>query len=123
MKLLMIVFIFLGLFSCSNKKNTPSIPPKNNRSNTASPGFTYRIEFKDGTGWGYQVFDGKKLILNQDHIPAIQGNIGFSNKDDAQKTAVYIIEKLEKGIFPPTLSIDELDSLKVLPKKKLKDFD
>ena len=62
--------------------------------------------------FGYQIMDATgKLIINQPSIPAIQGNIGFQTESDAKIAAEFVIQKIDKGIFPPTFSVAELDSL------------
>lgn len=109
------LFIILLVFSCENSTKMEHESPKPKEPVEAPTGLSYRVEFKDDLGWGYQIFDGSTLILNQDHIPAIQGNIGFPSKSAAEKTAKYIIQKLENDIFPPTLTVTELDSLGVIP--------
>ncbi|MFN5911173.1 MAG: DUF4907 domain-containing protein [Bacteroidota bacterium] len=80
----------------------------------SSPEFTViAVEYPE-SGWGYQILQDGKLAIDQKHIPVIQGYRGFSTKENAEKTANYIVDKLERGIFPPTLTIEELDSLEVL---------
>ena len=62
--------------------------------------------------YGYQIFNASgKMMINQPTIPAIQGNKGFQTEKDAQTAAEFVIQKIDKGIFPPTFSIAELDSL------------
>jgi hypothetical protein len=73
----------------------------------------YRFQIIGTSGnFGYQIMDGTgKLIINQPSIPAIQGNKGFSSESDARKAAEFVIQKIDKGVFPPTFSVAELDSL------------
>jgi hypothetical protein len=47
-------------------------------------------------------------------MPAVEGILGFSDESKAIKTAELMIYKLKNGVFPPTISIEELDSLGVL---------
>jgi len=68
----------------------------------------------EGQGWGYKILNNEKLFINQPHIPSLPGNAGFETKEKALKTAEYIVYKLENGLFPPTISPEELDSLGVL---------
>ena len=56
------------------------------------------------------------MTINQEYIPAVQGNQCFSSQEDAQKVGDYVLDKIQKGAFPPTVSVEELDSLGVLPK-------
>ena len=66
-------------------------------------------------GWGYDIFvDGKKYV-HQENIPAIQGIHYFRTQQDAKKAGEFVATKIKKNIMPPTVSPEELDSLKVLP--------
>ena len=76
--------------------------------------YSARIIFTDSLGWGYQIFDGNTMLINQLHIPSIQGNRGFKSREAAQLTANFILYKLSNGVFPPTVDEKELDSLGVL---------
>lgn len=62
-------------------------------------------------GWGYEIyFDGKRYIV-QPHLPAIGGKKGFENRKQAEVIGKFVISKLQKGIFPPTVTAAEVDSL------------
>jgi len=71
------------------------------------------VEYPE-TGWGYQILQDGKLAIDQKHIPVIQGYRGFSSKENAEKAANFIVGKMQRGIFPPTMTEEELDSLGVL---------
>ncbi|NOQ72652.1 MAG: DUF4907 domain-containing protein [Crocinitomix sp.] len=81
-----------------------------------APAPIYTVEpFEKGENdWGYRIMNGDALFINQPHIPAAQGNSGFSSKEKAITAGNFMIYKLEAGIVPPTVSIAELDSLGVL---------
>lgn len=79
-----------------------------------SLGYSYKVMYEENNGWGYQIFEGDKMVINQMHIPAVQGIQGFSSQENAATTARYIIKKINEGIFPPTISVSTLDSLRVL---------
>ncbi|MDB5258765.1 MAG: hypothetical protein JWM14_3460 [Chitinophagaceae bacterium] len=65
-------------------------------------------------GWGYSIsIDGKKTI-NQPNIPGIEGKKGFKTKEQALKTADFVIYKIKHNSFPPSVTRKELDSLGVL---------
>lgn len=51
-------------------------------------------------GYGYQIFKGKKLYINQEQIPAIDHRETFKTEDDAEKVGNLILQKLEKGQSP-----------------------
>ena len=86
------------------------VPLKNNTDNEFS---IVTIENQDAT-WGYQLLKDGKLMIDQKNIPAIQGNRGFSTKQNAEIMGNFILEKVKNGGFPPTVSIEEMDSLGVL---------
>ena len=55
-----------------------------------------------------------KLKIRQPNIPAIQGNQPFITEEDARATAMLMINKLEKGIMPPAVTVEELDSIGII---------
>ena len=63
--------------------------------------------------FGYDIYKDSVLIIHQPIIPGVQGNKGFASKSDANKTAMLTIYKLSHGIMPPSITIKELDSLKI----------
>ncbi len=119
-KLIILNLVALVVFSCQQSpKTTLSTPTKQEQKNnnslpTKTNLYTYKTTFSPDLGWGYQIFNNGAIYINQPHIPAIPGKKGFSDEDKAIKTAQFIINKLENNIFPPTISVKELDSLKVL---------
>lgn len=132
-----LLLIAIGLFACSQAPETTTskqsitstkTPQKElnsevqaDQSSEAIPTVTkktslsQRVFYTENVGWGYQIYDGTTLLLKQVYIPAIQGNHAFDSKGAAEKTANFVLEKIASGIFPPTLSVNELDSLDVLP--------
>jgi len=124
----LIVIFGLIAFSCSENKepekskfnstvqkttkSTSQAEPKKPLldANTKSL-YTYGLIGSVGN-YGYQIFDATgKMTINQPTIPAIQGNKGFQTENDAKTAAEFVIQKIDKGIFPPTFSVTELDSL------------
>jgi len=68
----------------------------------------------DTGGWYFEIFKGNQSFINQKHIPAIQGTKAFADSLQAAKVGNLMMSKLEEGIFPPGISIQELDSLKII---------
>ena len=109
--------ILFLLFSCSSEETSTT-----SASNTKKPieikdtekVISYKIVFTENEGWGYQIFEGSTMLINQIHIPVIQGLHSFSSKNKATKTAEYIVQEVKTGNFPPTLTQEILDSLDVL---------
>ena len=71
------------------------------------------IKNTDGT-FGYQVLYNSSAMVSQPNIPGMPGNAGFTTKEKAEKVGDLIVSKIKKNQMPPTVSIQELDSLKVL---------
>ncbi|QEC69221.1 DUF4907 domain-containing protein [Panacibacter ginsenosidivorans] len=76
---------------------------------------TYKIINSPYNTYGYDVYADGKLLIHQTSIPAMQGNKGFAAKTNAARVAELVIEKLHKGIMPPTITKEELQKLKVIP--------
>ncbi len=116
MKNLLFYICLLVLGSCNNDGETIESEHsiKNNSKNEVSSEYYVLTIENPVIGWGYQIFKDGKLVIDQKHIPVIQGYRGFSSKENAEKLGNYIIEKMKNGVFPPTLNQSELDSLGVL---------
>ena len=124
----LILIVGLIAFSCSENKepekykfdstvqkttqSTSQVEPKKPLSDTKIKSlYTFKVIGSVGN-YGYQIFDATgKMTINQPSIPAIQGNKGFQTENDAKIAAEFVIQKIDKGIFPPTFSVAELDSL------------
>jgi hypothetical protein len=68
-------------------------------------------------GFGYDILMNGKPYIHQPYIPAVQGNQVFATVEDAQKTGALVNYKINKKINPPSISVKELDSLKIKYKK------
>ena len=84
-------------------------------SNLDSSIYTKRILVSDSIqqNFGYEIFKSGHLYIRQASIPAITGNIFFADSIQANKVADLVLYKLKMGILPPSVSIQELDSLKI----------
>lgn len=105
------IFLVVGLsfyiFSCgSSEKNVPE--------NNSTSSYTIETYSNPSRGWGYRILKEDQPFIDQPHIPAVQGNNGFDTEEKAERAAELVIHKLEQGIMPPTLTVQELDSINVL---------
>lgn len=75
--------------------------------------FHFSAMKNDTGGWYFKIFKGKKAFINQNQIPAIPGVKAFSDSVQAASVAELMTYKLSKGMFPPGISVSELDSLKI----------
>jgi hypothetical protein len=65
---------------------------------------------KNEQGWGYDILQGKRLIIHQPYMPGISGQVAFENKNSARKTGQLVVKKI-KNKKPPAVNIDELNSI------------
>ena len=128
MRFIYIGFLLFLLISCENSTDqvkstivnekdpeiSPSTPTEEKSEVENVKKSPYKVKtVQNSLGWGYEVWKDGALIINQTHIPAIQGLRAFTSQEQAQKAVDIIKTKLDKGIFPPTISIDELRSIGV----------
>ncbi len=106
--------IAIILSACNGEKEQEIVPSDKKEKIQVAPSHSYKIIFEEELGWGYQIFNGSTLLINQTHIPAIQGLKGFETKEKAIIAAEYILDEVKNGKFPPTVTVEILDSLKVL---------
>ena len=71
------------------------------------------ISARGGT-YGYDIVSGDKILIHQQTIPGIAGLTGFKRTIDAKKVARLVLNKLNKGIMPPTVAKADLEKLKIM---------
>jgi hypothetical protein len=87
---------------------------QNTTQSKTTSAYSFKIIGSSGN-FGYQILDATgKMVINQPNIPAIQGIKGFSSESDARKAAEFVIQKIDNGHFPPTFTVAELDSLRIV---------
>lgn len=75
--------------------------------------YTYKIYKTENSSFGYDIYKDSTLIIHQPIVPGISGNSGFKNEDDAGKVANLMVSKLSNGIMPPSITLEEMDSLEI----------
>ena len=80
----------------------------------ANTKLSYKIIDAPGHSFGYDVYANGKLLIHQASIPARPGNEGFKAKQDAEKVAQLVMDKIRKGEMPPTVTVEEMKKLKVI---------
>jgi hypothetical protein len=48
------------------------------------------------------------MVIHQPHVPAVAGVEGFKSKSHAIKVANLVIQKMQNGAMPPTLTLEEV---------------
>ena len=64
-------------------------------------------------GFGYQIFSGDKLLIQQEFIPAVKGRKPFNSAKDARRVALLVIEKI-RNRTNPRISLAEITDLDVV---------
>ena len=103
------LLVFITIY-CSENPNRIENKTTETNNNLSTDTYSYKA-IKNESGWGYLILNFDKTYINQPHIPAVNGLQTFRSEAEAQKVAAYIVKKLNNGIFPPTISRAELDSL------------
>ena len=112
--LLFILFILLTACHSTGQKTEDSSGAAESSTTTntiENDSFSFKT-FMVGQYWGYDIYKDNQLLVHQPNIPAKEGNKGFSSEQKAIAVAHLTIQKLRSGIMPPTIRIEDLDSLK-----------
>lgn len=114
----LLLFVFLG--ACQEapqvevKKQNSEDLKRQSVKKTPNNSTGYSIStLQNANGWGYQIRQNGKLMLDQPTVPGRPGMAGFQTQEDAQKVAELVKSKLQAKIFPPTVSEDELKNLNI----------
>ncbi|CAN5600028.1 hypothetical protein BH10BAC2_BH10BAC2_32470 [soil metagenome] len=116
MKKIIICFIaiFFSVYTYAQQKpenDTAKFPSAGNYANTK---LTYKIIDAPGKTYCYDVYADGRLMIHQNSAPGLPGNKGFKTKAAAEKVAQLVITKIKKGEMPPTVSVEEMEKLKVI---------
>jgi hypothetical protein len=74
---------------------------------------TYRIIDAPNGTYGYDILSDGRLFVHQTNLPGLPGNEGCRTKADAETLAAFVIAKIQRGEMPPSVTTEELDSLKI----------
>jgi hypothetical protein len=113
-------FIILLLLAACQAQTVQSNPKKATNASkrraekTTKEAPAFEIATIQGTnGWGYQIRQNGKLVINQPTIPGRPGTAGFQTQQEAQNVAELVRSKLLAKVFPPTVSEDDLKNLNI----------
>lgn len=68
------------------------------------------------TGYGYKILIYGSPQVNQPHRPGMPGLDGFKTAEAAKKVGEFVAYKIRNNIMPPSVTMQEMDSLGVLNK-------
>ena len=64
--------------------------------------------------FGYDILLHGRPLIHQPNMPGLPGNEGFTTRERAQKVAEFVVKKIRKNEMPPTVTIEDLNSMNVL---------
>ncbi|MFZ0280207.1 MAG: DUF4907 domain-containing protein [Bacteroidales bacterium] len=71
----------------------------------------YKVKlFESDSGWGYDILVSRKPYIHQPYLPAVEGQVPFTDKNDARKAARLVIHKLRKH-KSPAITKEEIESI------------
>lgn len=75
----------------------------------------YRLEVTriEGSGYGYKIYEGERLIIVQPFIPVVSGKRSFQSVKDAQCIGNLVLERMKAG-KEFAISKTDLDSLGIV---------
>ncbi len=127
MKRLFILFLGVSLAACDRpqldnghsscmdsivESKVPKVVADSNTSHFSAS--TYKNKSGDGPeGFGFDIYQDGKMMIHQNSIPATQGNKAFVTEEEAKAVGALMLYKVSKGIMPPTINVEDLDSLGV----------
>jgi hypothetical protein len=88
-----------------SKNNANSVSGKSNKFETQI------FRNNESNSFGYDIIVEGRVYVHQPNVPARAGNNGFVSEVQAEKVAHLVLNKIKMNILPPTVSIEELDSL------------
>ena len=112
-KILYLVFVMLFIYCVNaqvNQPHTNGILPKKETNNYQ---LSYKIITNSDYSFGYDILDHNHTLVHQPNIPGLSGNNGFKVKTDAEKIAKLVMYKIQHNLMPPSVTINEIDSLKI----------
>src|SRR5690242_15969909 len=77
----------------------------------SKPEYAFSVYHTDA-GWGYDILQKNKIVIHQDFIPGLPTMKGFAKKEQAERTAELVIDKLKAGGFPSVTSKELNEILK-----------
>jgi hypothetical protein len=105
------LLILLFVFECNN---IIAQKPQDKSTSLSISKINYKIIPSINNTWGYDIFIDNKLKIHQTTIPGLPGSEGFKTKKTAEKVAKLVLDKINKGILPPTITIEELKKIKAI---------
>jgi hypothetical protein len=95
----------------SLSKDSVTTAPANPYENAVFEVKTFAVE---AGGYGYEIYINGSKTIYQPTIPGLPGNTGFSTQEKAKRTGEFVAHKIRNNQMPPSVTVEELDSIGVL---------
>ncbi len=113
-QLVLTIFILSGSFKVFPQAIKIQHSSISDQANLANQKLTFKIIESINDTWGYDILNEEKVMIHQASVPGQAGLEGFKTKEQAIMVANAIIEKINKGIKPPSISLEEMKLLGAL---------
>lgn len=111
--LIIILLFFCAQHSFNEYSNQLNLSTDKEKTKLGNEKIIYTISMNQDGTYGYEIIINGITIIKQSVIPAIQGLHPFKFQNEAEKVAGLMVKKLKAGDMPPSITIDEIDSLKI----------
>ena len=109
--ILFMLLIFSGLPGTSISADEAVKQQENTYANAE---ITIKILPSVNKTFGYDILLHGRPLVHQPTIPGLPGNEGFTTKERAQTVAEFVVKKIRNNEMPPTVTIEDLNSMGVL---------
>ena len=113
---LLMLFIVAGLpgTSLSADEAADKKELKEQKNPYANAELTIKIIPSANNTFGYDILLYGRPFVHQPSIPGLPGNEGFTTKEKAQTVAEFVVKKIRNNEMPPTVTIEDLNTMGVL---------
>ena len=101
-------FVLLLFVSCNSKQiETTSVVAKDSLEIQQYSGQVLQL---NDSAFSYQISKNEKPVIHQKFLPAVQGKMPIRDSLTASKLLQLSLGKINRGQFPPSLSIQEVNN-------------
>jgi hypothetical protein len=120
LKMIVVTLLMLLIVAChtgtslSTDTHTTARELEEEQNPYAKADITTKIIPSVNSTFGYDIFIYGKTLVHQPNMPGLPGNEGFTTQEKAQTVADFVVKKIKNNEMPPTVTIDDLNIMRVL---------
>lgn len=112
---LFLFFVFFALPGTSlSADNTANKDVKEQKNPYGNAEIKIKIIPSANNTFGYDILIYDRPLVHQPNIPGLPGVEGFTTKKRAQTVAEFVVKKIKSNEMPPTVTLDDLNTMGVL---------